>query len=127
MISNKYRHRLWFKTIAIGVVCLFTFNSIAWSMPEHTLAAQSRFNLFSTHNGLGLQNTATLLYAVNGLKELITSDTLSQGSIVRLNKSVGTKFHDNNIEIGTDFEESALKSGREREYKLLLLDLKKKT
>jgi len=125
MIAIKHRQRLWFKAIAIGVVCLLTLNSISWAMPKHTLAAQSRFNLFSTNNGLGLQNNATILYAVNGLKELISSDTLSQGSIARLNKSVGTKFHDTNIAIGTDFEEGELRSKGKREYKLFTFGFQK--
>jgi len=39
MTTNKHSHSFWFKTIAIGLVCLFAFNSISWSLPKSTLAA----------------------------------------------------------------------------------------
>ncbi|GAG40305.1 unnamed protein product, partial [marine sediment metagenome] len=36
MTSNKHRHKLWFKAIALGVVCLFTLNSITFALSPTT-------------------------------------------------------------------------------------------
>ncbi|NQT22014.1 MAG: hypothetical protein HQ579_01095 [Candidatus Omnitrophica bacterium] len=124
MISNKYKYRLWFKAIAIGLVCLFAFNSISWSRPESTLAAQSRLKPFFEKHGLGFQNIATVIYAAGELKNLITSDSLREGQIVRLN----SKLQNPDVEIEREIKQGVLKcTGKEYSYAVFRFKKENKT
>ncbi|MBL7158605.1 MAG: hypothetical protein ISS91_03765, partial [Candidatus Omnitrophica bacterium] len=100
MISNKYRHRLWFKAIAAALVCLFTFNTISWSLPESTLAPYLRLAPFFEKNKLDFQDRAALICAAGELKELIASGVPRPGEIVRLNR----KFQDAGLNIKIEKE-----------------------
>ncbi|MGB2879885.1 MAG: hypothetical protein WBD24_06865 [Candidatus Omnitrophota bacterium] len=68
MNSYKNRHRIWLKTIAMVVVCLFTLNTISWAYPgkrisysRHTLAPRSIFKPLTDE---GIVDTAEIKYEI---------------------------------------------------------------
>ncbi|MFC1576353.1 patatin-like phospholipase family protein [Candidatus Omnitrophota bacterium] len=113
MLFKQKKHSKISRAIAIALVCLFAFNSIAWSLPEHTIAAQSRLKPFFEKHGLRFQNIATVTYAAGELRNLVASDRLRPGEIVRING----KLQNPNLEIVPDIRQSVIKcTGKDYSY-----------
>ena len=77
MGNCRNRHRIWIKTIAMVVVCLFTINTICWAYPADSAAMApggdnlSRWSLVQDLEKAGiLDPAAVMLEAVMGLKYL---------------------------------------------------------
>ena len=113
MLFKKITYSVIFKAVAMGMVCLFTFNSISWSLPGSTLAAQSRLKPFFKRHGLGFQNIATVVYVSGRLKDLLAAEIIRESHIVKLNRL----FPDDRVEIEKEVKTGHLKcTGKQYQY-----------
>lgn len=82
MITHYGKHRIWSKTIAMAVVCLFSVNTLCWAYPDsqpasnkNVLATQS---VFKPLINAGIQDSAELVFEIlAGIRLLHAGKTYS--------------------------------------------------
>ena len=133
MFLIQSRYKICVKAIAIGVLCLFLVNDIAWANPQDhnsseqtTLAAELRLKPFFEANKLGFQNIFSFYYVSSELRKFVTTRDIRDSEIVRLNRT----FPDSAVEIEKDtgknrFIETAYLKCTGREYKYAIFNFKK--
>jgi len=81
MTINRYKYSIWFKAIAIGVVCLFTWNNIAWANPDILTRSTLNPQLRTT------QPEFRTFYAINAVCESLRR-AYTEGSVADVTKDL---------------------------------------